>query len=52
MSVIAPVEEPEEGLIQLREEMTFTFEGLMHKEIQSNRCAEALISKVKNLKYL
>ena len=49
MSVIAPAEEPEEGEIQLTEQFTFTFEGLMHKEIQSNRCAEALISKVRNI---
>ena len=47
MSIIAPVGEPEDGSFQLEEELTYTFEGLMHKEIQSNRCAEALISKVK-----
>ena len=36
----------EDGHIDLVEKYSFDFDGFMHKDICSNRCAEALLSKV------
>ena len=44
---MAPVGPDQNESIKLQEEVVYTFEGVMHKQIHSNRCAEALLSKVK-----
>ena len=43
--MVEPVKN-DDGQIDLVEKYAFDFDGFMHKDICSNRCAEALIAKV------